>query len=394
MAQLQSNLRRNGAAVSLEWCTQFLAACNDSSLEQALGQLLSSDLHSCHDSIGCLSTISSPDQDLIGCLFLLQCDELINVAAPAKDRFPTEGVNCSQRMLKLKLTDGVKTISAFEYRPIPCLSHCLPAGTKVVIKGDLLVRYGMMLLQSHNIEVLGGEVRRLEEARRRAVEAWNRPVGGREGGGRDPFREARSAAAAMTPPLVVPLPNPQPPTPVPVEVDEVTPSTDRADRSSFQQPPPQQQQQDAAATQPNQREVIVVDLIDDDDDEEPGITGLTLTDLRPRIRAGLGFAGRVKVDRVRIHKVDVSEEGLFLSLKSIDDDAGRSVRCLATDAMQIKFLGSTVVEMNSIEDSPRRSAEEARGGQMLRAFRGSVVLEWNRDRGLASIIEIGHLDNL
>ena len=385
--QLQSELRRHGAAISQGWCAQFLASSNDSSFESAIGALLSSDLHACNDNIGCLSAITSSDQELQGCRFILQCDEIVNVAAPAKERFPAEGGggggggHNSHRMLKLKLTDGVKTILAFEYRSIPCLSHSLPAGIKIVIKGDLFVRSGMIMLQPHNIEVLGGQVQRLEEARRRAVEAWNRPVGGREGQGegRNPFREARAAAAlSTTPPLLAPIPNPRPPTPVPVDIDEATPATDQTD-VSFLQPRP------AATSAQNQGQQEVIE-IDDDDGED----AMTLQGLREKLKLGQGFEGRVAVENVIFKSAEFSEEGLFVQLKRIG--GGKSINCFASDEMQRKFLGNTIAESSKIQDRERLLAQKEQEARRFGEFRGAVVLEWDKDRKMPSVIQAKDID--
>ncbi len=61
-------------------------------------------------------------------------------------------------MLLLELTDGTQTIQAMEYLPIPTLHLDLIPGTKILIKGPVECRRGMILLRSSNVELLGGEV--------------------------------------------------------------------------------------------------------------------------------------------------------------------------------------------------------------------------------------------
>nr|XP_002131585.1 recQ-mediated genome instability protein 1 [Ciona intestinalis] len=64
----------------------------------------------------------------------------------------------SSRMLMLQLTDGVTNIQAIEYQTIPTLNETLPPGIKVLIKGPVLCREGVIMLSPRHIEVLGGEV--------------------------------------------------------------------------------------------------------------------------------------------------------------------------------------------------------------------------------------------
>ncbi|XP_078494524.1 recQ-mediated genome instability protein 1 [Ciona intestinalis] len=64
----------------------------------------------------------------------------------------------ASRMLMLQLTDGVTNIQAIEYQTIPTLNETLPPGIKVLIKGPVLCREGVIMLSPRHIEVLGGEV--------------------------------------------------------------------------------------------------------------------------------------------------------------------------------------------------------------------------------------------
>lgn len=58
----------------------------------------------------------------------------------------------------LELTDGTQTIQAMEYVPIQSLHLDLIPGTKILIKGPVECRRGMILLRPSNVELLGGEV--------------------------------------------------------------------------------------------------------------------------------------------------------------------------------------------------------------------------------------------
>jgi RecQ-mediated genome instability protein 1 len=61
-------------------------------------------------------------------------------------------------MLKLELTDGSKTVTAMEVKPIPSLNTKLPPGTKIQFIGPIKVVNKVVFLEPKNVKVLGGEV--------------------------------------------------------------------------------------------------------------------------------------------------------------------------------------------------------------------------------------------
>ena len=61
-------------------------------------------------------------------------------------------------MLKLELSDGHRTVIALEYRPIPVLNTKISPGYKLLITGPLKVVNKVLLLESKNVKLLGGEV--------------------------------------------------------------------------------------------------------------------------------------------------------------------------------------------------------------------------------------------
>lgn len=61
-------------------------------------------------------------------------------------------------MIKLELTDGFRTTSAIEYRPIPCLTTQLVPGLKIIVTGPLRCVNHILFLETKNIRLLGGEV--------------------------------------------------------------------------------------------------------------------------------------------------------------------------------------------------------------------------------------------
>jgi RecQ-mediated genome instability protein 1 len=63
-----------------------------------------------------------------------------------------------KRMLKLELTDGTTTISAMEYQTIKVLNTKLTPGVKIAISGPVRCVNRVLLLESKNVKILGGEV--------------------------------------------------------------------------------------------------------------------------------------------------------------------------------------------------------------------------------------------
>ncbi|KRX46777.1 RecQ-mediated genome instability protein 1 [Trichinella murrelli] len=68
--------------------------------------------------------------------------------------------NC--RMIVLELTDGITTLRAMEYHPIPQLELNLMPGCKVRLTGPIRCINEMLLLKSENITILGGSCDSLE----------------------------------------------------------------------------------------------------------------------------------------------------------------------------------------------------------------------------------------
>ncbi|ELU15357.1 hypothetical protein CAPTEDRAFT_174324 [Capitella teleta] len=67
------------------------------------------------------------------------------------------------RMLMLSVTDGTHDVKIMEYRPIQCLDVNITPGTKIQVSGNVFCRLGVIMAQSQNIKVLGGEVDSLAE---------------------------------------------------------------------------------------------------------------------------------------------------------------------------------------------------------------------------------------
>ncbi|GJQ82962.1 hypothetical protein Trydic_g5961 [Trypoxylus dichotomus] len=69
-----------------------------------------------------------------------------------------EAGSVGKRMLQLTLTDGVQEIQAIEYKTVPVLNINLTPGTKIKINSPIVIRRGQILLEQHNVKLLGGEV--------------------------------------------------------------------------------------------------------------------------------------------------------------------------------------------------------------------------------------------
>ncbi|XP_039281832.1 recQ-mediated genome instability protein 1 isoform X2 [Nilaparvata lugens] len=69
-----------------------------------------------------------------------------------------------KRMLKMEITDGVQTIQGFEYSYLTKLNESMEPGLKVLVKGPVECRKGVLLLKDNNIEILGGELDTLVES--------------------------------------------------------------------------------------------------------------------------------------------------------------------------------------------------------------------------------------
>jgi hypothetical protein len=63
--------------------------------------------------------------------------------------------------MKLRLTDGVKTVYAVEYKPLAMITSKLPPGTKLQLNGPMRVADHIIYLKPENIEIFGGEVKEL-----------------------------------------------------------------------------------------------------------------------------------------------------------------------------------------------------------------------------------------
>ncbi|XP_056231671.1 recQ-mediated genome instability protein 1 [Seriola aureovittata] len=145
--------------------------------QQALDQWLLTDLRDLDYAVLPGGLAVAQKTELSG-TFCVQVDSLLDVSQPAYGQLQKwKGTDCGNdevsavtqitqrpweakptRMLLLQVTDGVQSLEAMEYRPIPALSTALRPGVKLQLQGQMVCRLGMLLLGPANIKVLGGEV--------------------------------------------------------------------------------------------------------------------------------------------------------------------------------------------------------------------------------------------
>jgi hypothetical protein len=138
-------------------------------LEHVVAQLLAADLRAAAGQPTLPAGAAETVKGRLAGAFVLQVDELVDVARRAADRAPDTPAG-PHRALKARLTDGFSALCALEYDPIPTLSPSLPLGTKLLVACPV-VRRGLLLLTAENTTVLGGGVRALDELRAAATGA-------------------------------------------------------------------------------------------------------------------------------------------------------------------------------------------------------------------------------
>ncbi|XP_067674535.1 recQ-mediated genome instability protein 1-like [Haliotis asinina] len=172
----------------LEACLEWIQEENpgsDVNLEslknQVYEQWLMSDLREL--KMGCLpfELLEARKIEISG-IFALQIDSAVNVGSSFYSQGQkikgTENPNAQvsaedtrqpawepkpTRMIILNLTDGVSDVKGMEYKPVAALTPFITPGTKMLVKGRVLCRRGMLMLGPENVQILGGEVDSLME---------------------------------------------------------------------------------------------------------------------------------------------------------------------------------------------------------------------------------------
>lgn len=200
------------AALKLSARADWLAACvadfpgasPAAQLEHAVRQLLAADLRLCAGAPALPDGIGSVVKSCLAGSFVLQIDELVDVARKRDERAPDAPAG-AHRLLKARLSDGFSSVSAIEYEPLPALSPAPARGAKLLVSNPV-VRRGLLLLAPDNTRLLGGGVRALEEAlggaeaaAAAACQGPARPAGGGGGDG-DEHGVAQTTPAGAGPP--------------------------------------------------------------------------------------------------------------------------------------------------------------------------------------------------
>ncbi|KAG5382146.1 hypothetical protein IGI04_033616 [Brassica rapa subsp. trilocularis] len=197
-------LSRMGIKLKTEWWVTCLSGLEVSvpqfsrlevaaKAKHCFEQFLFCDMNLCGGGVLPRNVASMVLEELPG-PFVLQVDEIVNIGCALKGRY--ENANAGlKRCLKLSMTDGVQRVFGMEYRPVKDLQVLAPAGLKIVVS-SVQVRHGLLMLVPETIQVLGGMVEELEEARKRLVIEVNKPPRGIRTRNRDVASLATRASLA------------------------------------------------------------------------------------------------------------------------------------------------------------------------------------------------------
>lgn len=189
-----------GVRVSQEWLTACRAHLRETrqpeSADSILHQVLHSDLRdvvSREQDDGILRHALSQEYAVLPESFrlMVQVEELLDVSlnaearlsiGPASPTAPTPVGDQRMRCLKLYLSDGYRVVRdihlvGMELSPIPDLSVHSQAGLKLILRGPLKCRFGVILCSPSNTIVLGGCVASLMEMQKKALEQAQRLAG-------------------------------------------------------------------------------------------------------------------------------------------------------------------------------------------------------------------------
>ncbi|VVD03666.1 unnamed protein product [Leptidea sinapis] len=159
LVSVRSFLATNHMLVDDEWlsgCVEYLSEdnnYNESEIKQLSKEqwLLNNLKDICPGSLP--KDLKNIHKILLTGRFTLQINAAIDIGTPAYQQY--------LKLQKLYMTDGVQDVSGIEYRPMRNLSCDITPGCKVLIKGPIECRRGILLLTESNMELLGGEVQEM-----------------------------------------------------------------------------------------------------------------------------------------------------------------------------------------------------------------------------------------
>jgi hypothetical protein len=209
-----SLLQRHHLRVSAEFVSvtrrQLEAAGSrgTASLEQrVLTVALHTDLAVC--GVGGVLTEAAVQESVLRGTHVLQLDQVTDIANNREDRSKLSDL--PSRVLRLRLTDGVASVTAMENRRVSQLSVRTPPGAKLVLT-DVPISRRILLLSPDNCRLLGGSVKTLCDAQA-ALRSADAAIGSVDG--RQPpvaLQPIAVAAAGAGRPPAQPLLSLRPPT--------------------------------------------------------------------------------------------------------------------------------------------------------------------------------------
>ncbi|CAA7397179.1 unnamed protein product [Spirodela intermedia] len=105
------------------------------------------------------------------------------------------------RLLRLNLTDGHTEVLAIEYTPIPSINEVIVPGTKVLLENKIVVRNGILCLNSKVVRIIGGVVQSLfdEWKMSQKYSGFSRSAQNSDGPGPPPFEKLQLEAYSFQP---------------------------------------------------------------------------------------------------------------------------------------------------------------------------------------------------
>ncbi|XP_061379067.1 recQ-mediated genome instability protein 1-like isoform X1 [Danaus plexippus] len=126
-------------------------------------------------SLGCLpSNLKKQSLVILDGNFVLQVNSEINISMSVYQQYSklknvnnenieatitTEEKITSNRILKFFLTDGVQDVTAIEYKCINKIKNDLNPGYKILVKGPVVCRNGVIFLTDKDVDMMWGEVK-------------------------------------------------------------------------------------------------------------------------------------------------------------------------------------------------------------------------------------------
>lgn len=165
MEKASLSLKKQGWNVSLDKIKEGFLKDEENGTDEEKMFLKDPERWILNQNIKCVTSPCLPDGITTGKVsqlstpLVLQIKKIELISAPTYN----QESEVAPRMLKLTLTDGKFSCFAIEFESLPKISLKTPPGTKVCLVGTVRLSSGIILLDSKNIQILGGEVPELIE---------------------------------------------------------------------------------------------------------------------------------------------------------------------------------------------------------------------------------------